>query len=78
MYEATERTMDFAFPENGIYIVKPTITTADKVYQFIWGDTVHLTANGARRLGTCPPGLIFSEPREFSYPTDVTVYDGFR
>ena len=56
MYEATERTMDFQFPENGVYIVKPTIATADKKYQFIWGDTVHLTSQGARRLGSVRSG----------------------
>jgi len=78
MYEATERTMDFQFPENGTYIVKPTITTADKKYQFIWGDTVHLKAGGAQRFGKSEPGLIISKPGSFSFPTDVTVYDGFR
>ncbi len=29
MYEGTERTMDFRFPENGIYIFKPTVATRD-------------------------------------------------
>jgi Xaa-Pro aminopeptidase len=75
MYEATERTMDFQFPENGVYIVKPTIATADKKYQFVWGDSVHLTSQGAKRLGKCPLGLVISEPSSFtSWPTDVTVY----
>jgi len=75
MYEATERTMDFQFPENGIYIVKPTIATADKKYQYIWGDTVHLTSKGAKRLGQCPMGLVISQPSSFTtWPTDVTVY----
>jgi Xaa-Pro aminopeptidase len=75
MYEATERTMDFQFPENGVYIVKPTMVTADKRYQFVWGDSVHLTSSGARRLGSCPLGLVVSEPGSFtSWPTDVTVY----
>jgi hypothetical protein len=75
MYEATEHTMDFQFPENGVYIVKPTIVTADKRYQFVWGDSVHLTSSGARRLGSCPLGLVVSEAGSFtSWPTDVTVY----
>ncbi len=74
MYEATERTMDFQFPENGVYIVKPTIATADKKYQYIWGDTVHLTAKGARRLGSVPVGLVISQPTDFSWPRDVTIY----
>ena len=75
MYEATERTMDFAFPENGIYIVKPTIATADKQYQYIWGDSVHLTGGGAKRMGRSPHGLIVSEAKPFgNVPKDITVY----
>src|ERR1019366_5343059 len=76
MYEATERTMDFQFPENGVYIVKPTIATADKKYQYIWGDTVHLTSKGAQRMGTRPVGLTIAQASSFtSWPTDVTVYN---
>jgi Xaa-Pro aminopeptidase len=75
MYEKTERTMDFHFPENGVYIVKPTLSTPDKQYQFIWGDTVHLTAGGARRMGRGPHGLLVSEPvPPPDWPRDVTAY----
>lgn len=75
MYEGTERAMAYEFPENGVYIFKPTIATADKKYQFIWGDSVHLLRGGAKRMGRHPLGLIISEPSSFSkWPTDVTVY----
>ena len=75
MYEGTQRAMDFRFPANGVYIVKPTISTADKKYQFIWGDTVHLSARGARRMGRSPHGIVVSTPNGFSgWPTDVTAY----
>ena len=75
MYEGTERTMGYRFPDNGVYIFKPTIATPDKRYQFIWGDTVHLKAGGAKRMGKGPLGLVISEPSGFSgWPTDVTVY----
>ena len=75
MYEATERAMDWRFPANGVYIVKPTISTPDKRYQFIWGDSVHLSANGARRMGKSPHGLIVSQPPGLTHwPTDVTAY----
>jgi len=75
MYEGTERTMDFRFPENGIYIVKPTISTRDRKYQFIWGDTVLLAADGARRMGHAPHGLVVSQPGSApAWPQDVTAY----
>ncbi len=75
MYEGTSRTMDFRFPENGVYIVKPTLATPDKKYQFIWGDSVVLAAGGARRMGRSPHGLVVSQPgATLDVPTDVTVY----
>jgi len=75
MYEATERTMEWRFPENGVYIFKPTIATDDKKYQFIWGDSVRLASGGAKRMGRHPLGLAVSRPSGFSnWPKDVTVY----
>ena len=75
MYEGTERAMNFRFPDNGVYIVKPTISSADKQYQFIWGDSVHVSAKGAHRMGRSPHGITLSQPGGLaSWPTDVTVY----
>ncbi|HEV8021789.1 MAG TPA: M24 family metallopeptidase [Candidatus Lustribacter sp.] len=75
MYEGTERAMSFRFPANGVYIVKPTLSTPDKTYQFIWGDSVHLSARGAHRMGRSPLGITIAEPSGFAnWPTDVTVY----
>jgi Xaa-Pro aminopeptidase len=75
MYEGTARAFGFQFPENGVYIVKPTIATRDKKYQFIWGDTVWLAPSGAQRMGHAPHGLVVSEPGPApDWPRDVTVY----
>jgi len=74
-YGATARAMDAAFPEDGVYICKPAISTADGAFQFAWGDTVRVTARGARRMGKMPHGVQVSEPVPFTdWPTDVTVY----
>lgn len=74
-YEATERSMAMGLPENGVYIVKPTVWTADKRYQFIWGDTVRITTNGAQRMGHAPHGMVVSPNQPFiAWPTDVTAH----
>jgi Xaa-Pro aminopeptidase len=73
-YEATERSMAMGLPENGVYIVKPTIWAADKRYNFIWGDTVRITPNGARRMGSAPLGMVVSPQQPFTgWPTDHIV-----
>ncbi len=73
-YEGTERAMTMSFPENGVYIVKPTIWSADRSYQYIWGDTVRVTPAGARRMGKAPIGMILSPDRPFTdYPADVVA-----
>jgi Xaa-Pro aminopeptidase len=73
-YEATERSMAMGLPENGVYIVKPTIWAADKRYNFIWGDTVRITPSGARRMGSAPLGMVISPQQPFTgWPTDHTV-----
>jgi Xaa-Pro aminopeptidase len=73
-YEGTERAMAMGFPENGVYIVKPTIWSADNAYQYIWGDTVRVTPSGAKRMGKAPIGMILSPDRPFTdYPTDAVV-----
>jgi Xaa-Pro aminopeptidase len=70
----TERMLDYVFPDNGVYILKPTIASADDRYHFIWGDTVHVGPKGARRMGHAPHGLVISQPRAVDWPRDVTVY----
>jgi hypothetical protein len=74
-YEATDRALHGVFPENGVYICKPTIATADGRWQFAWGDTVHVQASGAKRMGRVPHGVLISSPRTFSdWPADITVF----
>ncbi|HUB97488.1 MAG TPA: hypothetical protein VL993_16315, partial [Stellaceae bacterium] len=73
-YEATERSMAMGLPDNGVYIVKPTIWTADRRYQFIWGDSVRITPSGAKRMGKSPHGMILSPNAPFTqWPTDVVA-----
>lgn len=75
-YEATERTIDLALPENGVYIFKPTVATADDSVQFPWGDTICITPQGAKRMGKTPHGITVSERQPFSgWPTDDTAFD---
>ncbi|MFC7514598.1 M24 family metallopeptidase [Herbaspirillum sp. GCM10030257] len=74
-YDATTRALDFTIPQDGIYICKPAVATADGAYQFAWGDTVHVQARGAQRMGKMPHGVQVSPRRSFTdWPTDVTVY----
>ncbi len=69
-YEGTLRAWDAQFPENGVYICKPTIRTADRKYEFAWGDTVRTTPKGAVRMGKAPHGVIISEDRDVRWPRD--------
>jgi Xaa-Pro aminopeptidase len=69
-YEGTQRAWDAAFPENGVYICKPTVFTADRKHNFAWGDTIRTTAKGAVRMGKSPHGMIVSEPRQVTWPKD--------
>lgn len=46
-----ERTRDWVIAENAVFIVKPQVKTADGARRVMWGDTVVVTATGARRLG---------------------------
>jgi len=64
----TERMLDYVFPANGVYILKPTIATADDRFHFIWGDTVHVGPAGARRMGGAPHGLVISQPQAVNWP----------
>lgn len=69
-YEGRERAWSAVFPENGVSIFKPTVYTADRRYHFEWGDTVRTTPVGAVRMGRAPHGVIISEPRDVTWPTD--------
>src|SRR5262249_62101184 len=63
-YEGEQRAWQQTFPENGVYICKPTVMTADRRYAFEWGDSVRTTPAGALRMGRAPPRVVISEPRE--------------
>jgi Xaa-Pro aminopeptidase len=68
--EGARRAWNTPFPENGVYICKPGVKTADGRYAFEWGDTVRTTARGAVRMGKSPHGIIISQPREVTWPKD--------
>lgn len=75
-YEATVRAMERKIPEHGVYVLKPTIGTADNRYQFAWGDSVHVQHSGAKRMGCMPHGLQISASQRFvDWPKDVSVFD---
>jgi Xaa-Pro aminopeptidase len=68
--EGARRAWNAPFPENGVYICKPGVKTADGRYSFEWGDTVRTTAKGAVRMGKASHGVMISQPREVSWPKD--------
>jgi hypothetical protein len=43
---------------NACFIIKPMVMRGEKEQFVYWGDTVVATANGARRLGSQPVGLL--------------------
>jgi len=65
-YEQTLREWDQPYVENGVYILKPALRMTNK-RQYRWGDTIHLTKDGARRMGKGEIGLIISEPASVSF-----------
>lgn len=50
-----ERTAKWLVEENAAFVVKPLVT--DGTRKVMWGDTVVVTPDGARRLGKRPPPL---------------------
>jgi Xaa-Pro aminopeptidase len=74
-YDATTRALEARLPENGVYICKPSVATANGEHEFAWGDTVRVGKDGARRMGRMPHGLQISPPGVFTdWPKDITVY----
>ncbi|MFB3055506.1 MAG: hypothetical protein ACE1ZY_09290, partial [Alphaproteobacteria bacterium] len=54
------RQLAYGLKENMAFVFKPSVLTADGASICTWGDTVAVTAHGARRLGTRPHGLAVS------------------
>jgi hypothetical protein len=46
------RQLAYEIEENMTFVFKPSVGTADGASLCTWGDTVVVTANGGRRLGT--------------------------
>ena len=44
--------------ERMVFILKPGVVSADGAYNITWGDTVVVTREGGRRLGTRPHGIV--------------------
>ncbi len=53
-----EWTRKWIIPANAVFVVKPMLATADGSLRMMWGDTVVVTENGARRLGKRPPPYV--------------------
>jgi len=54
------RQLAYRLKQNMTFVYKPSILTADGSSICTWGDTVVVTHDGARRLGTRPHGLAVS------------------
>jgi len=46
--------------ERMVFVLKPGVLSATDDYPITWGDTVVVTANGGRRLGTRPHGIVIA------------------
>ena len=47
--------------EHMVFILKPHVHSADDAYNINWGDTVVVTREGGRRLGTRPHGIAIAD-----------------
>ena len=54
--EATKRFGSWTFPENGVFIIKPSVHGGGGA-SLTWGDTCRVTANGTVRMGKAPHEL---------------------
>jgi len=55
--EAVKRFGTWQFPENGVFIIKPSVQTGSGI-TLTWGDTCRITPSGAVRMGHGPHGVI--------------------
>jgi Xaa-Pro aminopeptidase len=58
--EAVARFGDWQFPENGVFIVKPGVETANGI-SLTWGDTCRITPKGAVRMGKGEHALVIAK-----------------
>lgn len=57
--EAVKRFGQWRFPENGVFIIKPTVHAGNGA-SLGWGDTCRVTATGAVRMGKAPHEMIIA------------------
>jgi Xaa-Pro aminopeptidase len=55
--EAIKRFGGWQFPENGVFIVKPSVNAGNGI-TLTWGDTCRVTSSGTVRMGKGPHGII--------------------
>lgn len=53
-----QRMAEWPIEANACFVIKPMVMRGEKEQFVYWGDTVVATANGARRLGSQPVGLL--------------------
>jgi Xaa-Pro aminopeptidase len=53
-----ERTARWKLERNAVFVVKPIVSTADGSRKIMWGDTVVVTDDGAKRFGSRAPPWI--------------------
>jgi Xaa-Pro aminopeptidase len=54
---STERSRGFTLDQGNVFILKPSVRTADRGTSILWGDTVAIGPNGGYRLGTRAHGI---------------------
>ena len=57
--EAVARFGNWSFPENGVFIIKPSVRSGDGA-SIGWGDTCRVTPRGAVRMGKAPHELVIA------------------
>ena len=57
--EAVKRYGDWQFPNNGVFIIKPSVHAGDGT-SLGWGDTCRITPNGAVRMGKAPHEMMIA------------------
>ena len=59
VHRAREETgRAWSIEENSVFVVKPVVTTSDNSRMIMWGDSVVVTADGAKRLGNRQPPAV--------------------
>ena len=57
--DAVKRFGAWRFPEDGVFIIKPTVHAGDRT-SLGWGDTCRVTPSGTVRMGKAPHEMLIA------------------